>query len=93
MHRAGVVLLWSSRDMHSGAARCTLGRHVTHFISRKSCAVGPPHPRISLSSAPCLFPCGKWIRAVSYVCHYSNMSIHMINLAHPAGRLMSRLIQ
>jgi hypothetical protein len=41
MHRAGVVLLWSSRDMHSGAARCPLG-HVTHFTSRKSCAVGPP---------------------------------------------------
>jgi hypothetical protein len=89
MHRAGVVLLWSNRDMHSGAARCTtctLG-HVTHFTSRKSCAVGPPHPRISSSSAPCLFSCGKWIRAVSYVCQYSNMSIHMINLAHPAGRL------
>jgi hypothetical protein len=31
----GVVLLWSSRDMHSGAARCTLG-HVTHFASRKT---------------------------------------------------------
>jgi hypothetical protein len=30
---------------------------------------------------------GKWTRAVSYVCHYSNMSIHMTTLAHPAGRV------
>jgi hypothetical protein len=83
---AGVVLLRSSRAMHSRAARCTLG-HVTYFTSRKSCAVGPLHPRISSSSAPCLLSCGKWIRDVSYVCHYSNMSIHMIILAHPAGRV------
>jgi hypothetical protein len=91
MHRAGVVLLWSSRDMHSGAARCTLG-HVTHFTSRKSCAVGPLHPRISSSSAPCLFSCGKWIRAVSYVCQYSNMSIHMINLAHPCRSIAAMVM-
>ena len=90
MHRAGgVVLLWSSRAIHSRAARCTLG-HVTHFTSRRSCAVGPLHPRISSSSAPCLFSCGKWIRAVSYVCQYSNMSIHMINLAHPCRSIAAR---
>ena len=89
MHRAAVVVLWSSRDIHSGAARCTLG-HVTHFTSRKSCAVGPPHPRISSSSAPCLFSCGKWITAVSYVCQYSNMSSHMINLAHPCRSIAAR---
>jgi hypothetical protein len=83
MHHAGVVLLWSSRDMHSGAARCTLG-HVTHFTSSKSCAVGPLHPRISSSSAPCLFSCGEWIKAVSYVC------IHMINLAHPRRSIAAR---
>ena len=89
MHRAGVVLLWSSRAIHSRAARCTLG-HVTHFTSRRSCAVGPLHPRSSSSSAPCLFSCGKWIRAVSYVCQYSNMSSHMINLAHPCRSIAAR---
>jgi hypothetical protein len=61
--------------------------HVTYFTSRKSCAVGPLHPRISSSSAPCLFSCGEWIKVVSYVCHYSNISIHMITLAYPAGRV------
>ena len=89
MHRAGVVLLWSSRAIHSRAARCTLG-HVTHFTSRRSCAVGPLHPRSSSSSAPCLFSCGKWIRAVSYVCQYSNMSSHMITLAHPCRSIAAR---
>jgi hypothetical protein len=74
-------------------ARCTLG-HVTHSTSRKSCAVGPLHPKISSTSAPCLFSCGKWVRAVSYMCQYSNMSIQiqMINLAHSRRSMHCRQV-
>jgi hypothetical protein len=75
--------LWG-RAMHPGS--CDL-LHSCYFTFRKSCAVGPLQPIISSPSAPCLFSCGEWIKAVSYVCHYSNMSIHMITLAHPTGRV------
>jgi hypothetical protein len=58
--------------------RCTLQGHVTYFTSQKDCAVGPLHPIISSSSAPFLFSRGEWIKVVSYVRHYSNMSINIV---------------
>jgi hypothetical protein len=53
--------IWG-RAMHPGP--CDL-----LHLPKKLCRGGHLHPRISSSSAPCLFSCGKWIRAVSYVCH------------------------
>jgi hypothetical protein len=75
-YKLGVVLLWSSRAMHSRATQCTLLGHVTYFTSRKSCAVGPRHPRISSSSAPFLFSCGEWIKVVICVPLFKHVHSH-----------------
>jgi hypothetical protein len=61
--------------------------YVTHFTSRDM----PCVPFAREFRRHLLLVCSHAVSGSQlchmYVCQYSNMSIHMINLAHPAGRL------